>query len=75
MINLKIEGYTIIAPEILEQIAERCQLEVLTIGCLRKQLGLPDTYTVVVNRNTITDLEITITPKDQVAVLPSISGG
>lgn len=75
MIDLKVGGLTVIAPEILEQMASRCQLETLTVRCLRKQLDLPAAYFVVVNQRRITDLDFEITPRDRVAVLPAIAGG
>lgn len=74
-IDLEINGYTLIPPEILEQMTQQCQLETLTIGCMRKQLDLPAAYLIVVNGLQITDLTFEITLEDEVGVVPMVAGG
>jgi molybdopterin converting factor small subunit len=72
---MQIAGYTVIPPYLLEVYRENCQLERLTVGCLRKQLKCPDDWSILINKQIVKDLNTIIEEADIVAVLPAIAGG
>lgn len=72
---MQFAGLTMIPPYLLQQYREHCQLDQLTVGCLRKQLKCPDDWSIVINQRIVKDLETIIEETDAVGVLPALAGG
>lgn len=78
-VTLEIKGLTTIPIELLDVFRENCQIEQMTVNCLKIQLNnqydIPLEWPIIVNSKIQRDLEAIIYETDLVQILPLIAGG